>query len=189
MPETLASILWRRLDVEGHEACRLSRRDGGFELAGQAVFDEGQGPSCLAYTVLCDDAWRTRMASVRGFVGTADFVCEIERLSDGIWMLNGVAQPEAQGLIDIDLNFTPATNLLAIRRFDLAVGAETPASAAWLTFPERKLIRLDQTYRRLEETRYAYKGYGYAATLEVSGTGFVFDYPELWKAVSFMPAG
>jgi hypothetical protein len=184
MLETLASILWRRLDVEGHDCCRLRSGGDGWELQGQALFEEGGEPCGLAYRVACDGGWLTRSASVRGFLGPREIVYEIERLVDGTWTLNDVPQSQVEGLIDIDLNFTPATNLLALRRFDLAIGAGTPAAAAWLTFPEPKLIKLDQTYRRLDQTGYAYRGYDYADTLEVSPVGFVLNYPGLWKAVT-----
>jgi hypothetical protein len=184
-----ASILWRRFDMEGHDGCRLRAREDGWDLEGQAVFEYGGEPCCLAYRVSCDGGWLTHTASVHGFLGARGIGYDIERLADGTWTLNGVAQPQAEGLIDVDLNFTPATNLVAIRRFELAVGAETQAPAAWLAFPEFKLMRLDQIYRRLDSTHYAYQSpiHGYAATLEVSPAGFVLDYPQLWKAVVLQP--
>jgi hypothetical protein len=184
-----ASILWRRLDVEGHDGCRLLSHGDGFELEGQAVFEHGGEPCCLAYRVCCDGSWLTRAASVNGFLGARGIGYDIERLADGTWTLNGAAQPQAEGLIDVDLNFTPATNLVAIRRFDLAVGAEMLAPAAWLAFPEFKLMRLDQVYRRLDQTRYAYQSpnFGYAEVLETSPAGFVLEYPQLWKAVALRP--
>jgi uncharacterized protein len=37
------------------------------------------------------------------------------------WELNGTDQPEAADCIDVDLNFTPATNLIAIRRLALVL--------------------------------------------------------------------
>ena len=191
MPEAIASILWKRLDVEGHDGCLLVRSDSGWTLTGQALFLHEDEPCCLAYEAHCDGDWRTRTASVSGFLGRRKLRYDIERLADGSWTLNGEAHPAVDGLTDVDLGFTPATNLLVLRRFGLAVGEARPAPAAYLAFPELQLIRLDQTYRRLNETRYAYEGpmFGYAETLEVSPVGFVLDYPKLWKAVAFVPPG
>jgi len=63
------SILWRRLDTPGHDACVLwTTRDGG-HLAGTAVFLEGGHPCQLRYEVVCDAEWRTRSAVVSGWVG------------------------------------------------------------------------------------------------------------------------
>ncbi|MER9300131.1 putative glycolipid-binding domain-containing protein [Mesorhizobium sp. M0621] len=186
MKQETASILWRRLDLEGHDACLLSPTDGGHSLKGQAIFIQDGKPCCLAYEVDCDAGWHTRTARVDGFLGTRKLYYAIEHGSDGQWTLNDEAQQDVAGLIDIDLGFTPASNLLAIRRFDLGLGMATPAPAAYLTFPELRLVRLDQTYRRLDTVRYAYAApmFGYDEVLEVSPHGFVVDYPGLWRATT-----
>jgi hypothetical protein len=194
MMRSVASILWRRLDLEGHDACllsesgRLSESDGGRSLSGQALFVQDGKPCSIAYEVTCDAGWHARSARVDGFLGTQDLHYAIERLADGGWTLNGERQAEVAGLIDVDLGFTPATNLLAIRRFDLEVGMATPAPAAYLAFPELRLVRLEQTYRRLDEVRYAYAApmLGYDEILEVSPAGFVVDYPGLWRGAARM---
>ncbi|RWC44640.1 putative glycolipid-binding domain-containing protein [Mesorhizobium sp.] len=186
MKQVTASILWRRLDMEGHDACLLSQIDGGYSLAGRAIFIQDGKPCCLAYEVDCDAGWRTCSAQVDGFLGLRELHYAIERSSDGQWMLNGELQHGVAGLVDVDLGFTPASNLLAIRRFDLGIGEATSAPAAYLTFPELRLVRLDQTYRRLETVRYAYAApmFGYDEILDVSPRGFVVDYPGLWRSVA-----
>ncbi|WP_246681604.1 MULTISPECIES: putative glycolipid-binding domain-containing protein [unclassified Mesorhizobium] len=44
----------------------------------------------------------------------------------------------------------------------------------------------DQTYRRLDDSRYAYAApkFGYDQVLDVSPSGFIVDYPGLWKAIA-----
>lgn len=181
-----ASILWRRLDVEGHDACLLTQADGGHSIQGQAVFVQEDKPCCLAYEVICDAGWRTRSARVDGFLGMRKLHYAIERRADGEWMLNGEPQRGVAGLVDIDLGFTPASNLLAIRRFDLGIGETTPAPAAYLSFPTLEMVLLEQSYRRLDQTRYAYSAplFGYDEILGVSQHGFVADYPGLWTGVA-----
>ncbi|MBB6412982.1 putative glycolipid-binding domain-containing protein [Mesorhizobium sangaii] len=179
-----ASILWRRLDVEGHDACLLSPADGEQTLRGQAIFIQDGQPCCLAYEVICDAGWCTRSARIDGFSGTSKLHYAIERGPSGQWILNGEVQDGVAGLVDVDLGFTPASNLLAIRRFNLGVGEATSAQAAYLTFPELKLVRLDQTYRRLDTVRYAAPVFGYDEVLDVSPHGFVVDYPGLWRATA-----
>ena len=92
-------------------------------------------------------------------------------------------QPEAAGCIDVDLSFTPATNLIAIRRLALDIGHASEAPAAWLHFPELTLERLEQRYHRVALDTYDYQapGVGYAASLRVSDSGFVTQYPGLWE--------
>ncbi|BCG70619.1 hypothetical protein MesoLj113a_17770 [Mesorhizobium sp. 113-1-2] len=186
MTVTTASILWRRLDVEGHDACLLSQADGGHSLEGQAIFAQDDKPCCLAYAVICDAGWHTRSARVDGFLGMRKLYYAIERRADGAWMLNGEPQRGVAGLVDVDLGFTPASNLLAIRRFNLGIGETTPAPAAYLSFPALEMVLLEQSYRRLDAIRYAYSApmFGYEEILDVSPHGFVVDYPGLWKATA-----
>ncbi|WP_192251283.1 putative glycolipid-binding domain-containing protein [Mesorhizobium silamurunense] len=181
-----ASILWRRLDQEGHDGCLLAKAGDGWSLKGQAVFMQGGAPCGLSYEIDCDAGWGTRAARVEGFLGGDALHYQFDRLDDGDWMLNGEKQAQVMGLIDLDLGFTPASNLLPIRRFDLRPGIAMPAPAAYLAFPELRLERLDQIYRRLDDTRYAYAApkFGYDEVLEVAPSGFVVDYPRLWKAIA-----
>ena len=134
IPEQL--ILWRRTDVPGHDACGLWVMESGWCLTGTAIFAlEGQ-PCHLAYEVDCDTTWRTRSAKVTGYIGRHALELTIVAMPGERWQLNGIDQPEAAGCIDVDLNFTPATNLIAIRRLALGVGHASDAPAAWLRFPE-----------------------------------------------------
>ena len=58
-------MLWRRLDIPGHEIARLEMLDDGWKLSGTAIFASQQGPAKLDYVVNCDAAWRTNSAQVR----------------------------------------------------------------------------------------------------------------------------
>ncbi|QDZ00946.1 putative glycolipid-binding domain-containing protein [Nitratireductor mangrovi] len=189
MDHAIASIFWRRLDRQGHDACALWARPDGFELAGSAVFEEAGRPCALTYRVDCDAGWATRRATVNGFVGTDPVEVAIVRDPTGGWTLNGVPQAAPRDCVDVDLGFTPATNLLVLRRFALDVGKERPAPAAYLAFPDLRLDRLEQHYRRSGEATYDYAApvYDYAATLTVSPVGFVTDYPQLWSAAEHAP--
>jgi hypothetical protein len=180
-----AAILWRRLDTEGHDSCRLIRLEDGWRLDGVAVFRHEQRACAACYAAECDAAWRTRSAKVTGWLDSTVLDLNIAATA-GQWSLYGVEQPQVAGSIDVDLGFTPATNLLALRRYALAIGQQTPAAAAYLAFPELRLQRLEQTYRRLDASRYAYTASAYQSeeVIDVSANGFVVDYPKLWKATA-----
>lgn len=85
-------------------------------------------------------------------------------------------------VVDIDLGFSPATNLLPIRRLSLARGQEAEVRAAWLPFPSLTFEVLPQVYRRegLQTYRYESGGGVFVRLLEVDAVGFVTDYPGLW---------
>jgi hypothetical protein len=180
-----SSILWRRLDTEGHDTCRLVPLDTGWRLEGIAAFGQDGRPCGLAYSVECDRAFRTHAARVTGSIGDEGIDLRIARTEDRGWLVDGIVHAKAGGLEDIDLGFTPATNLIAIRRLDLAVGEGCSAPAAYLAFPELRIERLDQTYARLDERRYRYTApaYAYDDVITVSSIGFVTSYPRLWEAV------
>lgn len=178
-------VFWRRLDVEGHDCCRLSHFKDEWSIEGVATFLHESQPTCLRYRVSCDTGWRTRNATVSGWLGDKPIELEIGRSPQGAWQLNGVDQDAPAELVDLDLGFTPATNILPIRRLALSAGQETAVPAAYLAFPALRLERLDQSYRRLDASRYAYAAprFDYEAVLEVAETGFVTSYPGLWEAV------
>lgn len=182
-------MFWRRLDVEGHDCCRLLRVDDGWAIEGVATFLHESQPTCLRYRVSCDTGWRTRNATVSGWLGDKPIEMEIGRSVQGAWQLNGVDQDAPAELVDLDLGFTPATNILPIRRLALTVGQETAAPAAYLAFPALRLEQLDQNYHRLDDSRCAYAAprFDYEATLVVAETGFITSYPSLWEAVGAPP--
>ena len=176
-------ILWRRLDLPGHEASLLSERDGGWELSGSAVFRH-EGQDCrLDYTIGCDSAWRTRSARVGGWLGDRSVALEISVDDHVRWQLNAVEQPAVAGCLDIDLNFRPSTNLLPIRRLRLREGQGAAVRAAWLRFPEVTLEPLEQRYQRLDATTFRYEsGDGaFQRDLAVAPSGFVTDYPGFFR--------
>jgi hypothetical protein len=180
----IESILWRGFFLPGHEACRLVSRGSLWHLDGTAVFSHEQQPCRLDYQIVCDVAWWTISANVSGWVGPREVELQIRTEPSGRWWLNKVEQLDVRGCTDIDLNFSPSTNLLPIRRLDLAVGEEAEVQAAWLRFPSFTLEPLAQRYRRMDETTYRYESAGgqFVADLKVNQAGFVVDYPGLWKA-------
>lgn len=179
-----ATILWHRLDRPGHESARLSFQGPHQYLAGTAVFVDEQGPCRLDYLIVCDAAWRTLSGRVTGWVGQKVIEIELAVDASSRWTINGAERPEVAGCLDLDLNFSPSTNLLPVRRLGLAIGQEAKMRAAWLRFPSFALEPLDQLYRRIGESTYRYESAGgrFVADLEVNGAGFVFRYPGFWQA-------
>lgn len=183
MDDIVATAIWKRLDTDGHDCCRLIRGPRGWRLSGCATFLH-EGEACmLPYEVDCDGSWRTLSARVDGSVGFDRLTFDIARTANGDWLVDGQVQPAAAGCIDLDLGFTPATNLIAIRRLGLAAGAAADSRAAYYREFVPGLGALDQTYRRSGDATYAYASpaHGFSAELAVDPVGFVTDYPGLWS--------
>ncbi|MBI4774412.1 MAG: putative glycolipid-binding domain-containing protein [Deltaproteobacteria bacterium] len=178
------AILWRRLDTAGHDACRLVTDDGARRLEGAAVFEYEGVPAYFAYDVDCDEEWRTREGFIRGWLGARRFDFRIARTQDAVWTLNGRVVPGLDGCVDLDLEFTPATNLFQLRRIALEVGQAADLAVAWLDVHVGAFDVLQQRYERRGAEVYWYEAprFGYFALLQVSAVGFVERYPNLWEA-------
>ncbi len=179
-----ASILWKRLDVPGHDACRLLEHAHAWELTGTAVFVLEGAPARLDYNLKCDRTWRTQRGSVHGSLGTQTLDFKIVRSGDGVWVCNGAVVRGLEACVDLDLGFTPATNLSQLRRLALAEGGAVDAPVAWLDVASGTLDVLLQRYERRSTFTYWYEAprFEYAALLEVDALGFVRRYPALWTA-------
>ncbi|HWO01596.1 MAG TPA: putative glycolipid-binding domain-containing protein [Blastocatellia bacterium] len=174
------SILWRRLDRPGHEFLRISRKEPWWRLTGTAVFAHEQQPCRLDYLIVCDLSWRTVSGRVTGWLGTQEVEIDVSVESPGRWLLNGEEVSAVARCADLDLNFSPSTNLLPIRRLDLAVGEQAEVQAAWLRFPSFTLERLEQVYRRIDAETYRYESAGgaFVTEIQVNAAGLVTRYPN-----------
>ena len=178
------AILWRRLDRPGHEYARLWWDGTRWQLAGIAIFQHEQQPCRLDYSVVCDGQWLTQGGRVTGWVGDKAIDVEVAVDASKIWRINGTECPEVAGSIDLDLNFSPSTNLLPIRRLNLSIGEQAQVNAAWLRFPDFTLEPLQQIYRRVDDVIYRYESAGgkFVADLKVNAVGLVTWYPQVWAA-------
>ncbi len=183
--QPVACTLWHRLDRPGHDACRLDRQGDAWQLDGTALFREVDGRIAqLHYRVRCDRNWHTQWSTVRGWHGGNAVDMSVARGAHGDWKLNDVPVPELAHCVDLDLGFTPATNLIQLRRLNLAHGEGADAPAAWLDLDDGGLSLLAQRYERRSDHGYWYRAerFDYEALLDVSAEGFVRDYPKLWRA-------
>lgn len=176
-------ILWRGIHLRGHEACRLYQVGTEFRLQGTAVFLSNERPCCLSYLVSCDANWNTLRGTVSGWIGNDNVNIEVTVDTLRHWQMNGMKKPAVSGCIDLDLNFSPSTNLLPIRRLNLEIGQQAEVNAAWLRFPSFELEPLTQVYTRLDDATYRYSSRGgeFVRDVAVNEAGLVTNYPGLWE--------
>jgi len=177
-------VRWRRLDLPGSDEAHLLPVADGYTLAGLTRFRDEDGPVSLSYLVDIDAHWGTRSAVVIGTVPAGPCRIDVKAGPHGTWSFNGNPAPSVAGCIDFDLGFTPATNILSIRRLALPVGASQEVPVAWLpSLRATTLEPLRQVYHRVAEDRYRYScpDLPFDSTLRVNADGFVLDYPPLWE--------
>src|SRR5688572_27293558 len=102
---TTASVIWRRLDAPGHDACRLEGESDGWVLDGTAVFRDEGVAARLDYQVRCDRSWRSRSGKVQGWIGAKRVSVSIVRDEDGTWHVDGAPVDGLEGCVDLDLGF------------------------------------------------------------------------------------
>jgi len=179
------TIIWSRSRTTGagHEFVRVFSKNSKHFLEGAAIFVSEKKFCKLDYQIVCDNDWKTLSAKISGFIGDEKIKVEIETGSNGIWKMNGEEISAVRDCIDIDLNFSPSTNLLPIRRLNLQIGESAKVCAARLKFPSFKLETLEQTYRRISENKYAYESDGgtFRTKLETDEFGIVVSYPNFWQ--------
>jgi hypothetical protein len=179
--------IWRRIDHPGHEWLQVSDASTFHQLEGAAVGVYEQLPTRLDYRIRTGPDWKTESARVSGWVGDRRIELDIQVEGDR-WRMNGVEQPQVVGCVDIDLNYSPSTNLLPVRRLNLAVGQSAVVKAAWLHFPDFELRPLEQVYRCIDPLLYRYESGGgsFSAEVRFNEAGALVEYGGYWIAE---PAG
>ena len=183
------SCLWRRTQGEGLERFELSREGDRWILSGTILAMDDHGPAEARYEVVCDEEWRTERTEVtlRDSTGERNLQLTAER---GRWYRDGHEETAVRGCVDVDLEWSPSTNTIPIRRLGLSVGAGSgPLGMAWIRFPGLTIEPLSQTYHHSSERRYRYTSRGgeFTAELEVDDEGVVLDYGGLWRRVEETP--
>jgi hypothetical protein len=178
------SAWWRRNDLRGLESARLQRTNNGWLLSGTSAFEHARSPCLLNYEVRCDEDWHTRLVLVDGWADQRFVHHQIAVKPNGRWIHDGTELAQLDGCIDIDLNFSPSTNTLPVRRLCLAVGASSRVRAAWLRFPDFTLHVAEQSYARIATNRYEYRNGKFESEISVDSIGLVRDYPPAWEPLT-----
>lgn len=176
----IATAHWRRLDGEGSDRCTLSQVEHGWILMGRAAWRVDGLEASLTYDVRCDPGWLSLSADVCGEVGPRQLDLRL-RLSPEGWLLNDVLQPGTAQCTDLDLSFTPATNLMPVRRLMLGPQPQMTVAAAWLQPELDAISRLDQTYVLKQDGSVDYASTTAQAEFTIDQSGFATNYPGLWQ--------
>ncbi len=136
------------------------------------------------YRIECDSAWQTRRATITGFVGPRKVSLHLTVDRKKRWFLNGKHIKAVDGCTDVDLGFSPSTNLLPIRRLGLRPGKPVEVVACWIEFPSLAVKPLRQTYERKSRRVVHYESAGgrFRRDLETNAAGMVLNYPGIWEA-------
>jgi len=175
------AVLWRRHEPMGTESFLLSSDEGGWHLEGQVVGILDHKPAHVRYRIACDPAWRTLAAEISLDRVGAQRELHVTVRDGGSWWLEGQEDPRLRGCTDIDLEVSPSTNTIPIRRLNLTVGGEADVTAAWVRFPGLTVEPLHQRYTRTAANRYRYASGNFATDIDVDELGLVTRYEGGWS--------
>jgi len=172
---------WDGVDA-GLEHLALVPDAQGVRACGVVIGATERGRFGLSYRLRIDPAWRLREAVL---ATTAGLELTLSTDGSGRWRDgNGRPLPQIEGCIDIDIEATPFTNTLPIRRLGLSVGDSADIAVTYVSLPDLALGTARQRYTRLSGTstyRFESLGSEFTAELPVDAQGLVLDYPGLFR--------
>lgn len=145
-------------------------------------------PIRLEYEIECDRDWVVRRVQAQLESGTERRRLTLRASRDGVWTdETGRSVPELESCSYVDIQATPFTNSLPIRRLQLASGETRDLRVAYVSVPSLQVSAADQRYTRLEDSsspRYRYQSGDFEAVLVVDDAGVVVDYEGLWRRIA-----
>lgn len=158
---------------------------GGPRLTGHTTASEADVPWSVGYDVTLDRQWRTLTAQVTtlGRAGRREVV--LARGHQGRWTVDGVARPDLDGCVDVDLESSAVTNTLPIHRLDLVAGSALEVPAAFVRAEDLRVERLEQRYTLLDvgperfRVHYESPTFAFACELVYDAAGLILQYPGI----------
>ncbi len=191
MTQPTAAFLWRKLDHPGADSCRLFKLSNGWRLSGAAVFWDARQTCQFQYDVVADAAFRTRSATVVGYLGKKAIAIRIRSAGTRGWRVNGALNSKVADCIDVDLGFHAGDESSC----PSPAGVEDrPARTSTGGVPGISQSAIHQTAAKIRTHGthwYAYEAptVGYSGTLQVSSIGAIVQYPGLFELVSTSSRG
>jgi hypothetical protein len=183
-----ADLGWMAERWPGLEHVIVTASAAGYRADGQLIMAEEELVT-VRYQLRCDADWRFTGLdiSVTSAAGHRDLAVSAD--GAGSWTAGGQPRPDLSGCTDIDINCTPLTNTLPIRRIAWSPGDAHDLEVAYVSVPELEVRAVRQRYTLLDAgersggARYRYESGSFRSDLRVDRDGWVTDYPGIWHRV------
>lgn len=185
-------LMWRSIEVPGFEHVRVDDSHPGWDVYDSMLVREHGGQVRRGgYTLILDKDFRTLEIRIMveqepGSMAALHLLAN----GDGIWTDADERRiPGLDGCIDVDIQWSPLTNSLPVRRLDLQPGEEREIEVAYIELPSLTVRGVTQRYTSLGDrsVRYTSETRDVVRELTLDQDGFVIEYPDLFQR-SF-PAG
>jgi len=167
----------------GLEHLELRPEGDGFVASGIVIGSNEAVHFGLRYRLLIDAGWHIRDALLETGAGAR---VRLDSDGRGHWRRDGCDCASLDGCIDIDVEATPFTNTLPIRRLGLTTGEGRVVRLAYVLIPSLEVVPRSQRYTAVDAARlYRFESLerSFTADLPLDEDGLVGDYPGLFRRV------
>ena len=136
----------------------------------------------VEYTVQTNLNWETTFVEINSQHNNRRQTIKLNGDGQGNWLVDGKRDGRFDGCIDIDIQLTPFTNSLPIKRLKMFPGQEHKIKVLYIDLLEQQVKPVEQKYARLSDRTYHYENIpnDFEADIIVDESGFVVDYPLLF---------
>ncbi|MGP4063185.1 putative glycolipid-binding domain-containing protein [Halobacillus sp. H74] len=184
-------VIWDHLEAAGAEHVKLKRSETHMEVNGTVLLVHNQMPHRLEYEVKLDLDWKTKTVKVYHDGSPKPFVVHAEKQDK--WWVNGEYDENLDGATNVDLTFTPFSNMLPINRVSWKIGERRTFKMVYVDVMLREVQPLLQVYTYLGDTEgkriFQYKCRDYETALVVDQDGWVVEYPGAFIRKGFTKTG
>jgi hypothetical protein len=179
-------LMWRTIEASGFEHVRVDDSHPGWDVYDSMLVREHDNQVRRGgYTLILDKEFRTLEIRIMveqqpGSMAALHLLAS----GEGVWTDADERRiPELDGCIDVDIQWSPLTNTLPVRRLHLQPGEEREIEVAYIELPSLTLRRVTQRYTSLGDrsVRYATETRDFERELTLDADGFVIEYPDLFE--------
>jgi hypothetical protein len=197
---------WTAQQWPGMEHVIVSQEAGGGSRAVSRLIMADERLATVEYELVCASRWRFTELTISVTDAAGARSLTLARTPEGRWLADGQPRPDLDGCADIDINRTPLTNTLPIRRLDWSPGRGRDLDVTYVTVPDLTVGKVQQRYTLLTPDAalarrdghagrspqpeagsdypvFRYEAGSFRADLQVDDDGLVLDYPGLWRRV------
>ena len=176
-------VVWGGLRTPSLDYCHVRKENNSWRFAGMLIVKPKANPFGARYEILVDKKFKTRTLIIEKTESGLES-CKKIQSRRGAWFVDARERNDLHECTDIDIEASPVTNTIPIRRTRLKVGQKVNLTVAWVRFPTLEVTPLKQSYERLTARKYLYRSAsGFSAELEVDDFGLVTRYGDVWKKI------
>jgi hypothetical protein len=182
----MLALAWTGLEEWLAEHAQIDLGEDGILATGVQLGVEPE-PYLVEYRLDAPTDWITRRLDINASGAGWRRSLSLEHDGHGRWTVDGERRADLDGALDCDLEFSPLTNLMPIRRSGLHERAGAADFVmAWVSVPDLQVHASPQRYEhvRPDVTRFVSLDSDFRAELELDADGLVVRYPRLAERVS-----